>query len=88
MHQFKTLFGLFATLVFALGTQNIASAKPTAPPPPTNILYEYEEVYDPNPNPSDEFGTRVAVQGNYAVVGAPSSLDSNGVRAGTAYIYI
>ena len=87
MHQFKTLFGLFATLVFALGTQNIASAKPTAPPPPTNILYEYEEVYDPNPNPSDEFGTRVAVQGNYAVVGAPSSLDSNGVRAGTAYIY-
>jgi len=66
--------------------QNIAFAKPSSPPR-ANILYEYEEIYDPNPNQNDEFGTRVAILGNYAVVGAPASLDSNGVNAGTAYIY-
>ena len=91
MHTFKTLFGLLTALVFVFvfGMQNIAFAKPSSPPPPsqTNILYEYEEIYDPNPNQNDEFGTRVAILGNYAVVGAPASLDSNGVNAGTAYIY-
>ena len=89
MHTSKTLFGLLTALVFVFGMQNIAFAKPSSPPPPsrTNILYEYEEIYDPNPNQNDEFGTRVAILGNYAVVGAPASLDSNGVNAGTAYIY-
>jgi hypothetical protein len=87
MLQIKTLLGLSIALLLAPGTQNFVSAKPISPPSGTNILYEYEEIYDPNPNQNDEFGTRVALLGNYAVVGAPASLDSNGVNAGTAYIY-
>jgi hypothetical protein len=45
-----------------------------------------------NPNPfglstNDQFGAAVAINGNYAVVGAPGEDDSDGNQSGKAYIF-
>jgi hypothetical protein len=87
MQTYKTLLGLSAVLFFALGMQSIASAKPSSPPPFTNILNEYAEVYAPNAGAGDELGRSISIEGNFAVVGAPGFLNSAGHAVGAAYVY-
>lgn len=46
------------------------------------ILQTSQTIEDPNATASDEFGTSVAIAGNYAVVGAPQA-----ATCGKAYVY-
>jgi hypothetical protein len=76
---------IFTTLLCVIGAANIASAKPSPPPPPTNVLHEFEKLNSSN-DTQDRFGQNSAIHVDMAIVGA-YDVDINGIHSGAAYIY-
>ena len=62
------------------------SAQPTLP----LYLTPIQTLHNPNADgtsANDNFGTSVAISGNYAVVGAYGEGDAGGYYSGKAYVY-
>ena len=79
MHIFKTILGISTALLFAFGTQNIASAQTPL------ILQESEKLNSTNDS-NDRYGFTSAIHVDMAIVGA-YDVDINGIHSGAAYFY-
>ena len=79
MHIFKTILGISTALLFAFGTQNIASAQTPL------ILQESEKLNSTNDS-NDRYGFTSAIHVDMAIVGA-YDVDINGIHSGASYFY-